>query len=118
MIEVVLARTNSINKFERCIRPYPLIYEDCYIYLTMERNSRWIEKKDTFGKNGQFHISGYGLQNLPINHCIYCKNNIYSSFKGHLARPKHTKNVLKFIDALENILKLNIDVVKYIHSFL
>ena len=118
-IEIYLQRTNSIHKFNQYVRPYPLIYESWYIYLTSQHNPRLNSiKNDTFGENGEYYVSGHKKRKLPINHCIYCNTSIFSSFSGHLVRPKHKKNVIKFLHLLEEILNVNSDVVKHIHSFI
>jgi hypothetical protein len=118
-IEIYIERTNSIHKFDRRVRPYPLIYEYWFIYLTRQRDPLLnCFKKDTFGENGKYYVSGQSKQKLPINHCIYCNTSIFSSFKEHLKRVKHKKNVTNFLRLLEETLNLNSDVVRHIHSFI
>ena len=116
-VEIVLSRTNSISKYERCKRPYPQCYESCYVYLT--RETKIALKKDMkFGKNGKYYFTDYTNNILPRNYCVYCDTGIVSAFNKHLRRPKHVKNVKKYIEMLENVLNINTDVVKYIYSFL
>jgi len=120
LIEIVMSRTNNIaSKFDVIRRPYPIIYESCWVYLTKECSPRFYPPlANIFGENRKYYLTDYKLRDWKRNLCVYCDTSIYSSFKTHLLRPKHKQNVKKYIEMLENVLKLNGDVVKYIYSFL
>ena len=120
LIEIVMSRTNNISsKFEVHKRPYPIIYESSWVYLTEDCSPRFYPPPaNKFGQNGKFYITDYKLRNWKRNVCVYCDTSIYSCFKSHLLRPKHKQNVKKYILTLENVLKLNSDVIKYIYSYL
>jgi hypothetical protein len=125
IIEIVISRANNItSNFDIHKRTYPVIYESGWVYLLQDCSTKLFPKQNQrFGFDKKYYISGYEYKKMKPNFCIYCNTFIYSAFNTHLLRNKHIQNFKKYIEIVENVLqvrsvKLNIDVIKYIFSFI